>query len=77
MAISRIEYMTQYASNIVLLIAPVILLSLYNIIFLHQNNTWLRAAIYSSIAIMLSIPTTLGIVLTVVFMVIVSFLNGR
>lgn len=76
-AISRIEYMTQYASNIVLLIAPVILLSLYNIIFLHQNNTWLRAAIYSSIAIMLSIPTTLGIVLTVVFMVIVSFFKRQ
>ncbi len=51
--ISRIEYMTQYASNIVILLAPVIISSFYNIIFLKKNSTWLRAAIYSSMAVML------------------------
>ena len=70
--ISRIEYMTQYASNIVILLAPVIISSFYNTIFLKKNSTWLRAAIYSSMAVMLSVPTTLGIVLTVIGMVVVA-----
>lgn len=76
-AVVRIAYMTQYASNIVILLAPVVVLSFYNIIFLHDNRTWLRAAIYSSFAVMLSIPTTLGIVLTVLCMVVVAYFKRQ
>ncbi|AUS68624.1 MFS transporter permease [Lactococcus lactis subsp. lactis] len=75
--IVRIEYMTQYTSNMAILIAPVIILSFYNIIFLNDKSTWVRASIFSSLSLMLSIPTTLGIVLTILVMCITALVKKR
>lgn len=75
--IARMEYLNLYAASMVVLIAPVALLSFYTIIFLQKPTTWLRAAIYSSICLMLSIPVTLGIVVSVIVMLIVAIVRGK
>ena len=67
-----IALINQLTSNIVFLFAPVILVSFYQIIFQNKKSYWRTAAIFSALSAMLSIPATLGLVITIILMFVVG-----
>ncbi|EKF52581.1 hypothetical protein [Lactococcus garvieae] len=72
-----IVLINQLTSNIVFLFAPVILVSFYQIIFRNENSYWKTAAVFSALSAMLSIPATLGLVITVIIMFIIGVFKKK
>ena len=69
-SLTRLVWINQYTSNIVFLFAPVILISFYKIIFKSDKRFWKSAAGFSALAVMLSIPETFALVLTILLILL-------
>lgn len=75
--LTRLVWINQYTSNIVFLFAPVVLISFYQIIFKSDKRFWKSAAGFSALAVMLSIPETFALVLTILSIFIVGLLKKK
>lgn len=75
--LAMLARLTQYTSNIVFLFAPVILISFYQIIFKQDKSFWRFAAGFSAFSMLLSIPATFALVLSIFGMFVMGILKKK